>query len=116
MTNPTPTMSHDMSKEKFSNQLSDAEIERLAILAEECAEVQQVIMKILRHGYESYHPEDPKAITNRELLSKELGHLQHAARMMINAGDVNSIEVAKSADEKQGTIDKYLHHQTKLTP
>jgi hypothetical protein len=36
------------------NQLTDAEAERLALLAEECGEVVQVIGKILRHGYESY--------------------------------------------------------------
>jgi hypothetical protein len=35
---------------KFSNELSDAEVERLAILAEEMGEAQQCIGKILRHG------------------------------------------------------------------
>lgn len=45
---------------KFSNNLSDAELERLAYLAEECGEVQQIIGKIIRHGYESYSPNDPE--------------------------------------------------------
>ena len=33
------------------NQLTPAETERLAILAEECGEVIQAVGKILRHGY-----------------------------------------------------------------
>ena len=46
------------------------ETEKLAVLMEECAEVQQVIGKILRHGYDSYHPETK--ITNREDLAREI--------------------------------------------
>jgi NTP pyrophosphatase (non-canonical NTP hydrolase) len=53
------------------NQLTPAEAERLAMLAEECGEVIQVIGKILRHGYDSYHPANPR-VTNRDLLAKEL--------------------------------------------
>ena len=46
------------------------ETEKLAVLMEECAEVQQVIGKILRHGYDSYHPETKT--TNRENLAREI--------------------------------------------
>ncbi len=40
------------------NRLTPAEAERLAMLAEEAAEVIQIVGKILRHGYASYHPDD----------------------------------------------------------
>jgi hypothetical protein len=46
--------------------LNPAQAERLAILAEECGEIVQVIGKILRHGFESTHPEGGP--TNRQLL------------------------------------------------
>lgn len=39
------------------NQLSHAEIERLAKLNDEISEVGQEISKILIHGYESWHPD-----------------------------------------------------------
>lgn len=53
------------------NQLTPAEAERLAMLAEECGEVIQVVGKILRHGYASCHPAN-LTVTNKELLVKEL--------------------------------------------
>lgn len=40
----------------FTNNLTAAEQERLAILAEEMGEALQIIGKIIRHGYESYNP------------------------------------------------------------
>lgn len=53
------------------NGLTPAEAERLAMLAEECGEVIQIVGKILRHGYESFHPVNPR-VTNRQLLVREL--------------------------------------------
>lgn len=41
---------------EFTNNLTPAEAECLAILIEECAEVQQIACKILRHGYDSCNP------------------------------------------------------------
>lgn len=90
---------------------SPSELERLAILAEECAEVQQIVMKIIRHGYESYNPFDEGRTTNRELLHKELGDLQCAVLMMSNADDINRQVIANMADRKKESIKKYLHYQ-----
>lgn len=56
------------------NELTPAETERLAILAEEMGETIQVIGKILRHGYDSRNPLEGKTgWTNRANLEKELG-------------------------------------------
>lgn len=69
------------------NKLSPAQAERLAMLAEECAEVVQIVGKILRHGYESAHPEKPD-ITNRTLLLFELTDLVAVKELMVSSGDI----------------------------
>jgi NTP pyrophosphatase (non-canonical NTP hydrolase) len=94
------------------NRLTPAELERLAILAEECAEVGHMIGKILRHGYESFDPipgHDPTQ--NRFLLEKELGDLMWAMRAMCLAHDINAERIEKHAQEKGPKATRYLHHQ-----
>jgi hypothetical protein len=66
---------------KHFNQLTPAQAERLAMLAEECGEVIQIVGKILRHGYESYHPANPR-LTNRDLLAKELRDVNAVLQVM----------------------------------
>ncbi len=94
---------------EFSNELTSAETERLALLSEECGEVIQVVGKILRHGYESCHPNGGP--TNRELLEKEIGHVKAATAMMRRAGDISIAATVNHMDEKLRTVDRYLHHQ-----
>lgn len=98
-----------MKTEHF-NKLSEAEQERLAILCEECAEVQQIVCKILRHGYESDNngklPE-----TNRQMLERELGDLIHAANRMFSIGDLSGLRVAARANSRPEHVKPYLHHQ-----
>lgn len=60
------------------NNLTPAQIERLAILIEECSEVQQIACKILRHGYDSKNPLIDDSLTNRQLLQNEMGDLLFA--------------------------------------
>lgn len=98
-------------KSKFSNNLVEAELERLVILAEECSEVQQIVCKIIRHGFESHNPHDDNRTTNRELLEKELGDLLYAIDLLFNNRDVNDLTV--SGHEISAPIRKkpYLHHQ-----
>lgn len=91
------------------NGLMPAEAERLALLMEECAEVQQVIGKILRHGYHSVHPNG--GLNNRELLEKELGDVQYSLGLMVAAEDVERDVIEIYADEKAEKVGKYLHHQ-----
>ena len=81
--------------------LTPAEAERLAILMEGCAEVQQVIGKILRHGYGSYHPDRP-GDNNRNLLEKELGDVIYILGLMalVEDVDLDAIKIYASAKMK----------------
>lgn len=90
------------------NKLTPAQAERLALLAEECGEVIQVIGKILRHGLDSHHPDDPYA-TNGVLLATELAHVQVAADMLFEH-DLSEGEYHNAKDEKRRRVGKYLHH------
>ena len=97
------------------NELSEAEAERLAILAEECAEVIQVVGKILRHGYESFNPHDPDGRINKRLLETEIGDLFCIVRMMTVQGDVLASLIEARSSFKTSKFDNgkgpYLHHQ-----
>lgn len=96
---------------KFSNKLSEAAAERLAILVEEAAEVQKAACKILRHGYEAQHPEG--ITTNRRLLEHELGDLVASIDLLGCEGDVDVRTVAAAAFAKPLSWMTYTHHQTK---
>jgi NTP pyrophosphatase (non-canonical NTP hydrolase) len=91
------------------NRLTPAEAERLALLMEECGEVVQIVGKILRHGYDSTHPNGGP--TNRELLARELGDLRAAYFLMLRELDVSAASVARACSDKAAQVVKYLHHQ-----
>lgn len=95
--------------EHFNN-LAPAEAERLAMLAEECAEVIQIISKIQRHGYESYHPGDPLKTTNRAMLRKEVTDIAAVTASMLSRND---FEAFTDMDVKVAWRKKlrYSHHQ-----
>lgn len=95
---------------KAFNQLNHDEAERLALLAEECAEAIQIIGKILRHGYESSHPHNRNE-TNREMLERELGDIRAAMLLMLAAGDVSGAAVSDAANWKSENVGRYLHEQ-----
>lgn len=94
------------------NELTPAQTERLALLLEEMGEAQQVIGKILRHGYESTHPDGGP--TNRSLLETEIGHVEQAIFLMHEAEDLDPLAVFDSVDEKAKRVGRYLHHQAAL--
>ena len=91
------------------NQLTPAEAERLALLSEECGEVIQAIGKILRHGFESAHPDGGP--TNRASLERECGDVYLSIRMLINAGDMDGDSISRRAEDKAESVNRYLHHQ-----
>ena len=97
------------------NKLTPAEAERLAILAEECGEVIQVIGKILRHGYDSYHPDQQGTkpelrFTNRKALGAELCDLFSVADI-IHAVDRVPLPDNDRMTQAWGQKLRYAHHQ-----
>ena len=91
------------------NKLNPSQVERLACLAEELGEAQQVIGKILRHGYDSFHPNSPTT-ANRELLERELGDVLAIIWFMDFRKDVNFESVNHYAADKIKRIQPFLHH------
>lgn len=91
------------------NKLKPSEAERLALLAEEMGEAIQVIGKILRHGFDSVHPNGGP--NNRTLLEKELGDVRHAMIRMCEAGDLDKDSIHAAAEAKRESVEQYLHHQ-----
>ena len=93
------------------NGLTPAEAERLAMLAEECAEVIQAAGKILRNGYGSCHPDHPR-VTNRALLGREVTDL--LAVLYLMEGDFDTLPFEDSAEADNAALRKlrFTHHQT----
>jgi NTP pyrophosphatase (non-canonical NTP hydrolase) len=89
------------------NGLTPAQAERLAMLAEEAGEIVQIVGKILRHGYDSYHPNDPYN-NNKALLEKELADFAAVETMLEQDG-----VAATLFDRDQAVAKKlrYTHHQ-----
>jgi hypothetical protein len=94
---------------KSFNKLTLAQVERLAILSEECGETVQASMKILRRGYDRKNPNKPSP-TNRAHLEEELGNILSAIEMMVKAGDVRSKKIKASLEAKRERVKKYLYH------
>jgi NTP pyrophosphatase (non-canonical NTP hydrolase) len=93
-----------MSTQPFTNELTDAEVERLAILAEELGEALQCIGKILRHGYESYNPVVNTGRTNRRDLETELGDVLFAIMQMAGNRDISRAAIERRSDDKAEKI------------
>jgi len=96
---------------KSFNQLSPAQAERLALLMEEMGEAQQIIGKILRHGYDNYHPRDPEKTTNRTLLATEMGHVYCAMQLLVIPQDISGLIIELSRSEKREKVQQWMHHQ-----
>ncbi|EIP96850.1 hypothetical protein OpiT1DRAFT_01275 [Opitutaceae bacterium TAV1] len=90
------------------NKLTPSEAERLALLAEECAETIQVVGKIPRHGYESRHPDGGP--TNRGLLEKESGDVCAALVLLKDSGDLSRGKIHDRMEHKLDTVGRFLHH------
>lgn len=104
-----------MSDPSFTNGLTAAEAERLALLLEELGEAQQVIGKVLRHGYESVNPLYPESDTNRARLENELGDVLVAIDFLLDYGDIEQWRLDDRKRVKHHRIWDWLHHQDPRT-
>lgn len=94
------------------NKLTPAQAERLAMLAEECGEVVQMVGKILRHGLDSFNPAEP-AISNRLLLTRELVDLEAVIRALVASGDIYDPRGQDVRGAWQKKL-RFAHHQEDL--
>lgn len=90
------------------NQLTFGQAERLAILLEELGEAQQAIGKILRHGYDSTHPDGGP--TNREQLERELGDVEYGICMLCLHKELEEKNIIQAKTNKTLSIQRYIHH------
>lgn len=96
------------------NGLSPQQAELLAMLSEEAGEIVQAIGKILRHGYESTHPDGGP--TNRDSLERELGDLRAIVEELCDNGDIDEAGMYRSELHKRGRIargEAFMHHRSR---
>lgn len=93
------------------NGLTPAQAERLAMLAEECAEVVAAVSKILRHGYGSCNPNRPIGPNNRAILEREIGDVRAIVLLMAEARDVSDALIRYASGKKLEELPQYTYHQ-----
>ncbi len=94
--------------------LTPAQAERLAFLAEECAEVIQAVSKIQRHGFYSTNPDAPEKGNNRNQLEVELGDVKAAMNLCAEGEDIYLDNVRANAMQKRKKMGRYFHHQQEI--
>jgi hypothetical protein len=80
------------------NRIGEPEQERLGLFTEEMGEAQLEIGKILRHGLDSFHPDEP-GLSNAQRLELETGHVLAAIDLLVACGTLNleGLEQARRA-------------------
>jgi len=73
--------------------------------AEECSEVSQALMKVLRFGINQANPDN--GVTNRQDLEEEIGQLQYCLDKTIQELDLNERLIDKSYRNKKETWEKW---------
>lgn len=91
--------------------LTPQQIELLAMLAEEAGEIIQEVGKILRHGYDSYHPNDTSQQPNRITLVREIIDLMAVVMLMEDDLEGCLDTPGSLLDEAIIRKLKYTHHQ-----
>lgn len=89
--------------------LTEAERERLEMLAEEAAEVIHAVTKVLRHGYDNHHPDHPEQ-TNEVTLLKEITDFAAVVYVMADAGDLIAPDPGEIEEVAQRKL-TFTHHQ-----
>jgi len=73
--------------------------------AEECAEVSQNIMKVLRFGLDTVSPVD--GISNKTKLEEEIGQLQYCLHRLSRELQLNPTNIQDNYDKKLTTWAKW---------
>lgn len=99
-----------MPKHEHFNKLTPSQAERLAMLAEEAAEVVMACTKILRHGYDSHNPDATHLGDNRVQLNQEIRDFEAVVALMRDANDLHGLQPNPLLTTVQKRL-KYTHHQ-----
>lgn len=91
------------------NGLTPQQTELLDVIAEEAAEVIQIISKIKRHGYDSHDPVTGKG--NREWLEDELMDFLATSMQLSIQGEIDNIYQTSVLDQVWAKKLKWMHHQ-----
>ena len=76
--------------------------------AEECNEVAQGIMKILRFGIDCAHPDT--GVTNKEAIEEEIGQLRYCLDRFTREQGLNSFAIQNAYDKKMTTWNKWKEY------
>jgi regulator of RNase E activity RraB len=76
--------------------------------AEECNEVSQALMKVLRFGIGRINPKD--GVTNRKQLEDEIGQLQYCLDRTIKELDLNNSLIDQSYRNKKETWETWKEY------
>lgn len=90
--------------------MTASEVEILTMLGEEGSEVSMARDKIMRHGFTSFHPNNPNLV-NRTMLRDEVIDILAMARVAINnkiIDDITDEEIDKRIIQKK----KFTHFQS----
>ena len=88
--------------------ITPSQIERLSLLAEECAEVSQVVSKVLRFGWGG----NTEKHDNVEHLEQEIADLQVVIKMLANNQDISLKRIEEKEEAKVKRLKKYLIFNT----
>jgi hypothetical protein len=79
------------------------------LIQEECSEIIQIISKIRRFGFQSYHPDDPEKRSNHQLLNDEVGDFETLKNYLVEANILDPIHLAQRIKFKKEKLRKYSH-------
>lgn len=92
------------------NKLTLREEEILTILQEEATEVALVCSKIIRFGFDSYHPNDPSK-SNTLRLVEELGDLFAMMKLIMDCNNrITEKGIIEAATNKLEKLKKFSRH------
>lgn len=104
--------------DKFSPQYpTSEEMERLALLAEECSEVIQMVGKIIRFGWNDLHPDYLEGPDNRQRLRAEVADVLAIIELMSEADDLSCKDELTIADlqyKKMQKLKRYTQYQQRF--
>ena len=83
--------------------MNPKDLETLAILQEECAEVVQAVSKILRFGIDSSW----NGRTNRQALESEVGDVLAMIGVLLKSGVLNEDQVMEAKDHKMTKLKRW---------